>query len=131
MNKYLFIIFSVFFVGLAGFFVLANNAENQRVENSPERVAMNEFVQCLADEDFVVYGSETCPACFRFAQQFGGYEVIDPIYVECSEEQENCRENMQTDFVPEIQIAGNLYEGPNGIEELAGISGCKLDVVEE
>lgn len=134
MNKYILVLFVAVLVGLVGFFMIANSTESQQAEErnktDPERIAMNEFVQCLAEEDVVVYGSETCPACFRFAQQFGGYDVIDPIYVECSKDREACAANMQTGFVPEVQIDGNVLEGDNSLERLAQVTGCKLDLSE-
>lgn len=84
------------------------------------------FVQCLADAGVVVYGSNTCPACTQFANSLGGYDVIAPIYVECTSEWERCSVEMQGNFVPEIQINGVLYEGSRAPEELALVTGCEL-----
>ncbi len=84
------------------------------------------LVSCLADRGVLVYGSSTCPACADFANQFGGYDVIAPIYVECMDEQERCSQEMQTFYVPEIQIDGKLYEGPRTPQILGEFVGCEI-----
>ncbi len=86
----------------------------------------NDFIQCLADSGMVIYGSRTCPACTQLAESFGGYDKIALIYVECSEERERCSSEMQTNYVPEIQIQGNLYEGSRDLGYLAKITDCEL-----
>lgn len=85
-----------------------------------------ELVNCLAERGVIVYGSKTCPACIDFADQFGGYEAIEPIYVECSEDPEKCEQEMQGNYVPEIQIDGQLYTGPRSPEALARVTGCEI-----
>lgn len=131
MNKYVLVGFVVLFVGMTGYFAISNaqKAEQERVQrdNNPAVLATRDFVQCLAEEEVVVYGTETCPACTSFAEQFGGYEEIDPIYVECREDPENCSLNMQTEFVPEIQISGVLFEEASTPENLGEVTGCKLE----
>ncbi len=83
------------------------------------------FIECLADAGMVVYGSATCPACGQFAQSLGGYDKIAPIYVECTIEGEKCMKGMQTNYVPEIQINGAVYEGSRSPAVLAEITGCE------
>ncbi len=87
---------------------------------------INGFVQCLADAGMVIYGSRTCPACRQLAESFGGYDAISLIYVECSEEWERCSQEMKTNYVPEIQIKGVLYNGSRDLNALAEKTGCKL-----
>ncbi len=84
------------------------------------------LVSCLADRGVLVYGSSTCPACADFANQFGGYDAIAPMYVECMDEQERCSQEMQTFYVPEIQINGELYGGPRTPEILGEFVGCEI-----
>ena len=56
--------------------------------------------------------------------------MLDPIYVECAEgteeEAQRCEEETQTTYVPEIQIDGELYEGPNDPNSLASEVGCEI-----
>ena len=56
----------------------------------------------------------------------GGYELAAPVYVECTEEQERCKEEIKTPYAPEIQINQVVYQGPKTREALAAFTGCKL-----
>ena len=87
---------------------------------------MTDLINCLAEEGLVIYGLDTCPACTQLANSLGGYDAIEPIYVECSEDQQECAENTKTQYVPEIQIDGELYEGNNDPRSLANEVGCEL-----
>lgn len=124
------------------FFVAGRNEEAPGDENNENEEAVvvvpgndsgevagdlsSEFIQCLADEGVVIYGSKTCPACSDLAESFGGYEAISSIYVECSEERERCAKEAETGYVPEIRIGGELYEGPGTPRNLAEETGCEL-----
>lgn len=105
--------------------VLFFTFKNKEIENEKEKT-INDFVQCLAQAGIVIYGSKTCPACTSLVNSFGGYEIIKPIYVECSEEGDRCREEMQTNFVPEIQIKGRIYSAPRDPESLGAAVGCEI-----
>ncbi len=83
------------------------------------------IVDCLEDKEVVIYGSRTCPACAQLAEGFGGYDVIEPIYVECMEERERCDEEKLTGFVPEIQIRGEVHEGRRDPSSLAEAVECE------
>ncbi len=91
-----------------------------------KKVTIDEFVQCLKESGIVIYGSKTCPACAALAESFGGYDVINPIYVECTEERVKCSSNMKTGYVPEIQLNGQVYSGPRDLNSLANLTNCKL-----
>lgn len=97
--------------------------------NTEEEVTeISALVNCLAENNVVIYGSATCPACLELANSFGGYEAIKPIYVECTDQQERCIREMQTNYVPEIHINGEVYNGPRSPEILADITGCEMDL---
>lgn len=96
--------------------------EDPEIENG----GMTDLINCLADNGLVIYGSEWCPACTQLAESFGGYDAIEPIYVECTEYQEKCSENQKTDYIPEIQIEGELYEGGRTPQDLADKLDCNL-----
>ena len=93
-----------------------------------ELLDMDEFVLCLRDAGVVIYGSVTCPICTQLAQSFGGYDVIEPIYVECSQELGRCQSEMIGRGVPEIQIDGEFYRGSRDPVEIGRAVGCQLDV---
>jgi len=50
---------------------------------------------------------------------------VDSLFVFCSEEYDRCMNEMETMYVPEIQINGEVYTGDRKIETLASITGCK------
>ncbi len=85
-----------------------------------------EFIDCLDEGGLIVYGSETCPACGQLAESLGGYEIVDPIWVECLEEPERCGEEKVKGYVPEIHFNGELYEGSRDPQFLANEAGCEL-----
>ncbi len=91
----------------------------------------DDFLACLEDAGVVIYGSSTCPACAQLEEEWGGKEVVDPIYLDCSglgttEETERCMEGIKTGYVPEIQIKGELFEGWGSPQALAEATGCQL-----
>ncbi len=105
-----------------------NEDKNQ---NGEEVIVDSSFIDCLADAGVVIYGSSTCPACNRLEEEYGGYEVVAPIYLDCSglgtvEETERCRSEMKTNFVPEVQIKGEVFDDWGSPENLAEEVGCEL-----
>ncbi len=86
----------------------------------------SEFIQCLIDSGMEVYASKTCPACSDFANSLGGYDAIANLFVFCDDDMDRCNEKMQTNYVPEIQINGEVHEGSRDLDSLADLTGCKL-----
>ena len=82
-------------------------------------------INCLAENGLVIYGQYTCPACTHLARSLGGYEHITAIYVECSQERDRCMQEKQTNYVPEIQIKGEVYQGSRAIADLAKATDCE------
>ena len=130
-NKTTFIIGGVFaamVILAAGLALMAGGNENSAASVvATENLA---FSQCLADAGVVTYGSRTCPACQDMIRAFGGYAAAAPVYVECLTNQARCGAEMQTQYVPEVQINGVLfseYSAPNQIPQaLALATGCEL-----
>ncbi len=87
---------------------------------------MKKFNECLAEEGMVIYGSAFCPACTSLVETLGGHEAARPVYVECTEEEQRCAEESKTSYVPEVQIDGELYEGPRTLEDFSRETGCPL-----
>ncbi len=84
------------------------------------------FIECLANEGVVIYGSKTCPACARLSGEYEGYDNMELIYVECTEDYERCNDEMLVGYVPAIQINGEIYDGWGSPENLAKETGCTL-----
>jgi thiol-disulfide isomerase/thioredoxin len=93
--------------------------------NNNQDYGLKEFNDCLGEKGLVIYGTEWCPACKGLVQSLGGYDKVEAIYVECLEEQERCAEETKTDYVPEIQINNEVYEGSRTLEALSQLTGCK------
>ncbi len=129
MNKnVLAIIISVLIVGFVIFYIAV--IEDNGSANLTGNGEMTELIDCLAENKVVIYGSKGCPACTQLARSFGGYEAIESIYVECStgtaEERRKCTEEMQSNFVPEIQIEDEVYEGNKDPASLAEAVNCEF-----
>jgi len=110
--------------------IVENGIEDINEEKNNEKIT-DEFIQCLAEAGVIIYGSKTCPACDSLVQEYGDYEKIKPIYLDCSgitseEEAKRCLEEIKTGYIPEVQIKGNLFEDWGSPEALAEITGCKL-----
>lgn len=93
--------------------------------------SMKEFVQCLKDANVLIYGSQTCPYCAELVESLGGSNIVKPIYFDCSglgseEDTDRCVEEMQTGYVPEIQIDGEVYQGQRDPQTLAERVGCEI-----
>ncbi len=109
-----------FVIFVFGFFYFLSIKEDKDV------LVSREFISCLKEEGVVIYGSPWCPACSQLVENFGGYKKIEPIYVDCTEEEERCELEKLTEYVPEIQIKENLYEGPRNLEDIAKETSCEL-----
>jgi glutaredoxin len=82
------------------------------------------FNECLANNGVTIYGSTTCPYCQQLVTLLGGHDSVESVYVECTTNQERCRNEMIGSGVPEIQINGEMYQGPRTIESLSTATGC-------
>lgn len=93
----------------------------ERIEN---KITKKEMFDCLAREGVVVYGTHWCPACVNLIEKWGGRETIDPIYVDCNLNFERCSREQKTNYVPEIQIKGEVYHGSRELDIILGKTGC-------
>jgi len=89
---------------------------------------MKEFNECLSENGMAIYGMEWCPACGQLVETLGGYESAEPVYVECTEpeNQQKCQNEMQGTAVPEIQLNGEMYQGERSLEGFSEATGCEL-----
>ncbi len=94
--------------------------------DEPLKTSGNDFIYCLKEAGVVIYGTPTCPYCSQLALSFGGYDIIEPIYVDCQKEYARCTDEMQTRGVPEIQIKGVLYQESREPEVIGREAGCVM-----
>ncbi len=99
---------------------------DSRQDENKESDKIGQLVDCLEEKNMVIYGSKTCPACANLADSFGGYDKIEQIYVECTDDWDRCQSEKKTGYVPEIQIDGELYEEGRSLSLLASYVGCEF-----
>lgn len=130
MNKLLVVGVIAVFIAVIGLAASRDGGPDEMspgvAEESADLSQQLAFSECLSDAGVVVYGNTTCPACTAFANQFGGYEAVEPIFVECRDNPEQCQANMQTEFIPEIQLRGERIDNPVSVEQLAELTECEV-----
>ncbi len=125
-NIILSIAFGVFIIGLSLNYSSGQGLRATLFSNDNERAEEYQLMDCLKDNGVVIYGSRTCPACSALVDAYGGSEAVSGIYVECTTDRERCASEKFTDFVPEIQVEGEPYEGSRELSALANAVGCDL-----
>ncbi len=97
-------------------------------QEEPDEIPSNveSFVSCLSEQGFKIYGAERCPFCGDLVDKFGGYDVAEPIYVECTEQEELCEEKGITAY-PTIFLKEQEYEGMWSLEAFARETECVLE----
>lgn len=89
-----------------------------------EEAGITGFVTCLDKTDFKIYGANWCSWTKKLVDEFGGFDVVKPIYVECTEQTALCNEKGITGY-PTILIKDQAYVGERTFEEFAKATGCK------
>ena len=95
-------------------------------ETSEKKDGIENLVDCLKNKNFVIYGADWCPYCRDLVNLFGGYEKAGPIYVECTEKQDFCREKNITAY-PTILINDQPYKGERTLESFALETQCSFN----
>ena len=99
--------------------------QQSSIEGSIPSEELIKFIICLEKADFVIYGANWCGWTQKLVEMFGGFDMVMPIYVECTEESELCEEKGVTAY-PTILIEGEKYQGARTFEEIAITTGCEL-----
>lgn len=105
--------------------------ENSNDDTDETEYGMREFNQCLANNGIVIYGSDWCPACKSLIEALGGSSAVEPVYVDCLTNQNECNYMIGTS-IPEIQINGELYSTDgmrtwrDVVSSLADLTGCEV-----
>jgi len=96
-------------------------------QETPEysTVELQKFIDCLDQAGTVIYGAKWCGYCKQLVSMLGGYDIVDPIYVECTENEELCNKEGVSAY-PTIKIAGSKYSGMRSFEGLSEATGCPV-----
>ena len=83
---------------------------------------LDEFAQCLTENDATMYGTEWCPHCAAQKEMFGSsFQYVN--YVDCDKNRQACT-NAGVKGYPTWQIGGANYEGSQKLYDLAKNTGC-------
>ena len=82
------------------------------------------FVTCLERAGFRIYGANWCGWTRKLVDEFGGFDVVKPIYIECTEQQRLCNEKGIRGY-PTILIKDKPYIGERTFEGFEKATGCK------
>ncbi len=101
------------------------NISQPIVTPTPEIKAekLEQFIACLNRSGFKIYGAAWCTYCKQLVEMLGGYEMVKPIYVECTVEKEECAK-ADIRAYPTIMINGTRYAGERTIEAFSKATNC-------
>ncbi len=86
---------------------------------------LQEFVDCLEQKGMKIYGAKSCGYCQQLVNMLGGYDVVDSIYVECTENQQLCQEK-GIQYYPTIMINDSEYQGSRTYQAFSQATGCPM-----
>jgi glutaredoxin len=108
---------------------ITETSETEESESTSENTIppeeLTEFIYCLKDANFVIYGANWCGWTKKLTDMLGGFDVIESIYVECTEKEELCEEKEVTGY-PTILINGEKYQGERTFKEIAAATNCEI-----
>lgn len=96
-------------------------------EGSISSEELTKFLDCLEKADFVIYGANWCGWTEKLVEMLGGFDMVKPIYVECTEEEELCEEKGIRGY-PTIFIEGEEYQGARTFEGFTAATDCDMPV---
>jgi len=87
--------------------------------------SLQQFINCLNDSGFKIYGAKWCGYCQKLVAMLGGYEMVEPIYVECTEQAAICNQEGVSAY-PTIKINGERYQGERSYQAFSQATGCPV-----
>ncbi len=86
---------------------------------------LKQFVSCLNNSSFKIYGTKSCTYCKQLVEMLGGYDMVKPIYIDCNEQPEECsKANIRA--YPTIFINGTYYKGQRTFADFSNATGCPV-----
>jgi len=82
------------------------------------------FMECLADAGVKIYGANWCGYTKQLVENLGGFQVISPIYIECTEQSDICNSEGIQGY-PTIKINGQQVNIERTISGFAKATGCQ------
>lgn len=117
MNKIIIISAIIAALVLAGWALLSSQPDTI--------INYDQFAQCLANQQVVMYGASWCSHCQSQKNDFGAsFRFVN--YVECPDQTELCLAKNITGYPTWIFADGSRLEGAQNLGTLAEKSGCPL-----
>lgn len=91
------------------------------------REKINLFVDCLNSKNLKIYGFSNQEYTIYLAQIFGGFDVIENIYVDCSKNRILCLEE-DVLYYPSVKIKNNFVGVEASLDGFSMVSGCAIDL---
>lgn len=82
------------------------------------------FSTCLAESGVKIYGADWCGPTNQLVNNLGGFDLISPIYVECTKQEELCAQEQISGY-PTIKINGERINPQRNFEGFEKVTGCK------
>lgn len=95
----------------------------------PTNGEFDEFAQCLADKNIIMYGADWCSHCQNEKRAFGDSFRFVP-YVECPDYPQKCLAAGINGYPTWVFPGGKKIEGEQGLEKLSQESDCPLIIME-
>jgi hypothetical protein len=103
---------------IIGFFVTKS-------ASAPTSGKYDGFAKCVVDKGLTMYGAAWCSHCQKEKVNFGdSFKYIT--YVECPDNIKLCTDKGVNGYPTWIDADGKKYEGEQGLDGLAKITGCTL-----
>lgn len=83
------------------------------------------FNECVAESGIEVYGANWCGYTKNLVENLGGFTLVEPFYVECTEETELCNEKQITGY-PTVMLNGEKINPERTFQGFAQVSGCTV-----
>jgi hypothetical protein len=81
------------------------------------------FNDCLAEKGIKIYGANWCGYTKALVENLGGFELVNSVYVECTEDEELCAEKNIAGY-PTILLDGEKISPARNFEGLSEATGC-------
>ena len=101
--------------------------DEEIIDEPQQKLSLKEFNDCLADNGMIIYGANWCGICISLIQTLGGYDKVENVYIECTENQQLCQSEGITGY-PTIKINDEPYRGQRSLQSFSEATGCQLPV---
>ncbi|MFW5847012.1 MAG: hypothetical protein ACOCUU_02510 [Nanoarchaeota archaeon] len=89
---------------------------------------LSDFNNCLAEKGVKIYGANWCGYTSQWVETLGGFDIVSPVYIECTENEELCSQEEVRGY-PTTKINGETYTGDRTLEAIGQETGCEAPIL--